>query len=448
MKKILFILLVLPFFARGQIITTVAGNGMTGYGGDNGLATSAKIGNTGFIAFDTNCNYYFTENNNTIRKVSPAGIITTIAGCGLQGFSGDSGIATSARFNGPTSIAIDFSGNIYISDFYNNRIRKINIVTGIITTFAGNGIGGYNGDTLTATLASLWSPAGIGFDKKGNLYISDYGNSRIRKVDTFGIMTTIAGNGTVGYSGDNGQAISAILNSPYGLHFDTLSNLFFADGNRVRKINMVTGIITTVAGNGGQGFAGDLGQADSAELFKPLDVIVDAYGNLYISDLDNNRIRKVNTSGIISTIVGNGNTGFNGDSISANLATIYSPRGLALDKCGNLYISDNGNNRIRKVSFNPSCADTSCGPHVNIVSNIIANSDFSVYPNPVNRLLHIDNLATSTHYSISNMLGAVVLQGVLVRGSNSVNMEGLVPGVYVLELVNNEQRVVKKIVKE
>jgi sugar lactone lactonase YvrE len=302
------------------------------------------------VVVDTAGNLYIADKSNQrIRKVSTSGIITTVAGNGTWGYSGDGGAATSAMLADPSDVAVDSLGNLYINDWSNKRIRKVD-TSGIITTVAGNGIAGYAGDGGAATSAMLSNPFGVAVDAAGNLFIADSGNQRIRKVSTSGIITTVAGNGTYGYSGDGGAATSAMLSDPYGVTVDAAGNLFIADsGNqRIRKVS-TSGIITTVAGNGTAGYAGDGGAATSGLLSGPQDVAVDSAGNLYIADTFNSVIRKVSTSGIITTVAGNGTAGYAGDGGAAILAQLYRPFGLAADSSGNLYIADSYNYRIRKV---------------------------------------------------------------------------------------------------
>jgi sugar lactone lactonase YvrE len=228
--------------------------------------------------------------------IIPLGHIASQAGNGVLGYSGDGGPAASAEFSSPTGVAVDSSGNLYIVDADNNRIRKVTASTGIITTVAGNGTAGYSGDGGAATSAELDTPFGVAVDASGNLYIVDVNNDRIRKVTaSTGIITTVAGNGTWGYSGDGGTATSAELFSPFGVAVDASGNLYIADSgnNRIRKVTASTGIITTVAGNGTAGSTGDGGAASSAELSYPTGVVVDSLGNFYIADYNNNKVRTV-----------------------------------------------------------------------------------------------------------------------------------------------------------
>ncbi|MGO9094120.1 MAG: hypothetical protein ACLQGV_02765 [Bryobacteraceae bacterium] len=338
--------------AATGIITTVAGNGTYGFSGDGGQAASAELSEPAAVAVDGSGNIYIADNYQRIRKVAaPTGIITTVAGNGSGGYSGDGGPATSAQLSGPTGVAVDAAGNIYIADYWNQRIRKVTVATGIITTAAGNGTQGYSGDGGPATSAQLNYPWGVSVDAGGDLYISDQYNGRIRKVAATGTITTVAGGGGA-YPGDGGLATSASLSSPLGAAMDGSGNLYIADdGNcRIRRVAAATGIITTAAGNGGN-FSGDGGPATSAQLWMPFGMAVDGSGNLYIPDLYNRRVRKVAAAtGIITTVAGNGSYGYSGDggpATSAQLSAVYS---VAVDGAGNLYIGDNDNQRIRKVA--------------------------------------------------------------------------------------------------
>jgi len=332
------------------IITTIACNGTSGFTGDGGPATAASCVPYR-VARDSAGNLYVADGSSKrIRKVSAAGIITTVAGRGTGQSSGDGGPATLAELIQPLGVAVDPAGNVYIADEGCNRIRKVN-TAGIISTIVGNGKQGFNGDGGPATSASLYEPSGVAVDPAGNVYIADAGNLRIRKVDTAGTITTIAGNGKEGFSGDGGPAPSAELTFPVEVAVDPAGNVYIADegSNRIRKVN-TAGTISTIAGNGKDGFNGDGGPATSASLNDPRGVAVDPTGNVYITDRGNNRIRKVNTAGIISTIAGNDTQGFSGDGGPATSASLNKPREVAVDLAGNVYISDAGNFRIRKVS--------------------------------------------------------------------------------------------------
>jgi len=344
----------LPPSALPQVITTVAGGGWV-FRGNGGLATSAPLGRVGAIGTDAAGNVYAAANNDKIVvKVSPAGTLTVVAGNGIGAFSGDGGPATSASLANTAGVAVDAAGNLYLADSTSNRVRKVS-PSGIITTVAGNGTQGFSGDGGPATSASLYWPLGVAVDVSGNLYIADSGSHRIRKVSPSGTITTVAGNGTPAFSGDGGQARSASLYTPTGVAVDAAGNLYIGEfGNhRARKVS-ADGVITTVAG-GGYAQLGDGGPATSASL-TPSDVAVDAAGNLYIAQSTANRVRKVSPSGIITTVAGDGfadrylNGRYTGDGGPATNASLYSPYGVAVVAAGDLFISDSGNRRIRKVN--------------------------------------------------------------------------------------------------
>ena len=331
-------------------ITTIVGTGVGGFSGDGGAATAAQLNSPSGVALDGAGNLYIVDqSNHRIRKVDSTGTITTIAGTGLYGFSGDGGAATAAQLGFPYGVAVDGADNLYIADRSNQRIRKVDSA-GTITTIAGTGEGGFSGDGGPATVAELSSPYGVAVDGAGNLYIVDWFNQRIRKVDSAGTITTIAGTDLYGFSGDGGAATAAQLDSPIGVAVDGAGNLYIADtsNHRIRKVDS-TGTITTIAGTGERGFSGDGGAATTAQLDSPYGVAVDGAGNLYIVDQRNHRIRKVDSTGTITTIVGTGVRGFGGDGGAATAAQLDFPYGVAVDGAGNLYIADRSNHRIRKV---------------------------------------------------------------------------------------------------
>ncbi|HXB12827.1 MAG TPA: T9SS type A sorting domain-containing protein [Bacteroidia bacterium] len=283
-------------------------------------------------------------------SIIKAQIISTVAGKAGFGYNGDNIAATSAELNQPQSVAVDAAGNIYIGDYDNYRIRKVN-TSGIISTIAGNGSSGYFGDGGPATNAEINQTSGVALDATGNVYIADQYNHRVRIVSPGGIINTFAGTGTFGFSGDGSNATAAELGDPSGVAVDAAGNVYIADysKNRIRMVN-TSGIISTVAGNGGNGYNGDGISATTAELSGPTGVAVDSHGNIFISDVFNQRVRKVNASGIISTVAGTGTAGYNGDGINATSAFINSPYGLAVDPAGNLYIGDYNNVRLRMVN--------------------------------------------------------------------------------------------------
>jgi len=339
-------------FAQTGIITTSAGNGIPGFSGDGGPATLAQLDSPTGVAVDSAGNLYIPDSvNNRVRMVTAAGVISTVAGNGSFGFGGDGGPATSAQLNFPSGVAVDSLGNIYFSDSANYRVRKVT-PAGIISTVAGNGTAGFSGDGGPARSAQLDTPIGVAVDSAGNLYIADYYNYRIRRVTPSGIISTVAGNGIPGFSGDGGPAAAAQLGSAPGVAVDTAGNLYITDSSnaRIRKVT-AAGVISTVAGDGTVGFAGDGGPATAAKLNGSTGVAVDSIGNLYIADRRNYRIRKVTPAGVISTVAGNGTVGFSGDGGPATAAQFNFPTAVAVDPAANLYIADPLGYRIRKITF-------------------------------------------------------------------------------------------------
>ena len=469
------------------IIHTIAGNHTNGYSGDGGPATAAQMGNPQAVAVDGNGNVYIGETSQHVRKVDPNGIITTIAGNGMngnagdggpatsaavgfvegllfnsgllyisnassiwsldlgsdlihliantsigQGFGGDGGLATAAFFNFPLGMALDHQGNLFVADSENNRIREIAADSQIVTTIAG----GYVGDGMQARQASLdlqSQGAHISFDRTGSLYIADGAGGRVRKVSPNGIITTVAGNGTLGYSGDGGPATSAQLSSPGAVGVDSVGNVFIADfANGVRKVD-TNGTISTLHPNGlpffggpflfepgaglaidasdnifvsdgltvvwkidpsnnativagtyfGFGFGGDGGPATQALLLLPAGIAVDANGNLYIADWLNNRVRRVDPFGVITTVAGNGVQGFSGDGGPATAASLSLPTDVAVDPAGNLYIADWINFRIRVVDLSGTIQTLVGAPTFGYNGDHLPANQTSVFPGSV-----------------------------------------------------------------
>ena len=333
-------------------INGLAGTGTSGATGDGGPATAAQLNQPEDAVTDASGNTYIGDDRNCeVRKVSPSGTITRFAGTGTCGFTGNGGPATSAGLSDANGVAVDASGNVYIADSLNNEVRVVS-PSGIITAFAGNGTPGYL-DHGPATAAELNFPWGVRVDRSGNVFISDRGNHVVREVNTSGIINTVAGNGTAGYTGDHGPATAAQLSSPAGMSVDASGNLFIADeGNRsIREVN-TSGTITTVAGNGTSGTSGDGGPATSAELSDPYGVVEDNMGNLYIADCGGNSVREVSAAtGNISTYAGtSGILGDTGNGGPASAALLNCPSQVSLDLSGNLLITDYHDNTVRQVT--------------------------------------------------------------------------------------------------
>ena len=343
--------------ARGQVIITVAGGGGNGLG-DNGPATQADLSQPTAAAADAAGNIYIADyQGHRIRKVNTSAIITTIAGNGTLGSSGDNGPAASALIGNPWGIAVDSSGNVYFSDRINQRVRKIT-PAGTITTVAGTGTSGFSGEGGQATSASLFNPTGLAVDSSGNLYIADTNNNRIRKVNTAGVITTVAGNGLPNVSG-NGPATSTSISSPNAVAIDSSGNLYLTEGHRVRMVN-TSGTMLIIAGTGTPSFSGDGGPALSATLSGPSGVAVDSAGNVYVSDTGNDRVRKISTGGIITTFAGGGSV--QGDGGPASNARFGLTQEISFDPAGNLYVADSTFNRIRRISAGSSAAALSSTP--------------------------------------------------------------------------------------
>jgi type IX secretion system substrate protein len=437
-----------------DVITTYAG--MVGsflyrYTGDGGPATAALMDNPSDITIDKYGNLFIADfQNNVIRKVDTFGIITTIAGTGYGAgsagsgaYSGDDGPATDAKLNGPYAMAFDPSGNLIFADGYNHIVRKIS-TTGYITRFAGNGIASYGGDGGPATDAKLNNPVGIAIDKVGNVYIADDHNNVIRKVDTAGVITTVAGNTTAGYTGDGGLATAAELNLPIGLAIDSAGNLFVAEENNstIRKVNKA-GIISTYVGTGTKGHTGDGGPSTAARIDSAQRIVFDDSDNLYISDGRNNVVRKVNTAGIISTVAGNGFAAdsticfFDGEDSVALKAVMCTVQGVAFDQYHRMYICDRGNDVIRRV-----------GPPVAIVvdhtgvKNLTGSPStvLSVYPNPARSGIFMATLTSATNEEakvvVTNMLGQSVYSATSTTNKQLIISLHEPPGIYLLTVTS------------
>ncbi len=385
MKTILVFALALRVcLAQGGIINTIAGSGVEGFLGDGGPASAARLGLPTTVVADRAGNVYIADEfNNRVRKVAPDGTISTFAGTGILGFSGDGGSADKAKLYLPNDLALDSAGNLYIADQGNDAIRKVN-PSGVISTVAGAQVGIIPNGTSRLNAADS-----VALDAAGNIYTA--GANFILKVDTSGAVTLFAG-GVLGFSGDGGPAKSAAVRSPTGIVVDPSGNLYFSDtgNNRIRKIDK-NGIITTVAGIGTAGFLGDGGPATQAQIKlagAPMaGLALDSAGNLYVADWGNNRIRMINTAGVITTVAGGGGIQVQrdnpwGDGKPATMANLLQPRGVFVDSVGNLYIADTGHSQVRKVTagsgvVTPTPPSISAGGVINAASlaaGIAANS--------------------------------------------------------------------------
>lgn len=380
-------ILLLPALAQAQgVIKTVAGNGSTAFSGAKVSALNGQLNGPSGVWVDSAGNLYIADQSNfAIRKVDQSGTMTTIGGCGpditcLESgpFLGGAAIKTSVN---PYDIVVDKAGNVYITDGSRNAIEKVD-ASGTITAIAGNVPAKPDlGDGGPANQASLSTPVGLDIDSAGNIYVADLANNRIRKISASGIITTVAGSNGMGYAGDGGKATSAMLNNPHGVAVDKVGNVYIADTNNfvVRKVD-TSGIITTVAGIAGQvsiiGPAPEGVPATTVPLVSPWAVTCDSAGNLYITEWLGYRIRKVDSKGIITTVAGNGTYGFSGDGQTATTAELKAPEGIRFDASGNLYIADNQNNRVREVST------PHAGPMVNS-AGVVNNASFAPGNNPV-----------------------------------------------------------------
>jgi len=443
--------------AQTNYLTTVCGTSWGGYNGDGIPAVEANLYAPEGICLDSLKNIYIADpGNNRVRKVTKStGLITTIAGNGISGFSGDDSLATNAQLYDPEAVVIDNAGNVYIADAGNNRIRKVSAATGIITTIAGSGptgVGtGANGDYGPAINARIANPSGLCLDKSGNIYIADYGNNKIRRVDaSTGIITTVAGKGGnpgytggfIGYSGDGGPATDAVFSGPVQVFADNYNNLFICDqwNHAVRKVDAATGIITTVVGDGTgiAGYFGDGGSATNAQLNQPCGVYVDQQENIYIADYWNGSIRKVDVTGTITTIAGTGTRGYSDDGQPAT-ATGLKCANVFLDQQGTVYIADMDNNRIKKM-YNPASVVSVGTPEKQEI--------LSAYPNPMRDELTIVNAAES-EVEIFNVTGQLSFNKLCKTDKETINVSNLVPGAYVVQITDKDGTVQNmRVVKE
>ena len=434
--------------AQTNFIKTIAGNDTQGYSGDNGPATNCELYLPENMCIDRWNNIYIADGgNNRIRKIDPStGIIATVAGIDTLGFSGDNGLAINATLNIPEGIFCDANGNIYFADANNNRVREITVSTGIITTVAGSGaVGGTagsdSGDNGPATNATLDQPSGICLDKFGNMYIADYTNNKVRRVDAgTGVIKTFAGTGIVGYSGDNGPATNATFNYPIAVYADSSGNVFIADQYNavIRKVAISTSVITTFAGNGISGYSGDSGLAINAEFIEPAGLYIDKQNNVFVADLGSGTVRRIDAvTNIITTVAGNGTQGFSGDNGPAQDAEMICSD-MYLDTSGNMYIADYQNNRIREVYDTAGLIEASPQPSP-------GERGLSVFPNPASTQLTISARDNITDVAICNLVGQVVYEQEYNARKVFVNVAELPCGMYLLKI---NGVVARKFVKE
>lgn len=432
MKKyyVLLLFMICTYLVQGQIITTIAGTGSSGFSGDGEIATSARLNLPFNITFDKSDNIYIADTyNNSIRKIdSETGIISTIIG------TADKKLVSELKT--PTGLTFDNYQNLYIADLANLRIRKVNLETGSRMTLVGQ-----RSETEAPNInASLGGPFNVVFDKIGNLYISINGDSKVSKVDfSTGKISTVAGTGVAGFSGDGVLAKESQLSNPTGLALDGKGNLFISDsGNeRIRKVDLSTGIISTVAGTGVTGFSGDGFEATKTQLSNPLGLAIDKQGDLYVVDRGNNRVRKINMStGIITTIAGTGEEGYSGDGDLARNAKLSNPTGLAFNNQGDLFVVDRGNNRIRKISGLTSNAE-----ELELASSLL------VYPNPSTDKITIE-LKNNLELKSATLFDIRGKQVKVQMIDKTLNVSRLPRGIYVLRLETSKGAFEQKVVLE
>ncbi len=431
---------------HAQVIITVSGITTEGYEGDGGLASHCQMHWPEAIALNDSNNIFIADaDNNVIREIDGSGKIRTVVGSGFEsgtgegGYGGDGGPASAARLNYPSGVAFDPAGNMYIADRRNSRIRMVN-PAGVISTFAGNGTVGYTGDGAAASAAQLDSPTRVACDPSGNVYIADAGNNVIRMVTAAtGNIATIAGNGTAGFGGDGGAATMGILNGAQDMAIDPTGIIYIADykNSRIRKVDL-TGNISTFAGIAYPGYSGDSGMATNANLFEPTGIATDAAGNVYFSDFANARIRKIDAvTNIITTFAGDGIQGYGGDNGPAKAAKIYFPQGLAINSAGGVYICDKGNNRLRYASTTLATpATTASFVGLNVFPN----------PGDGQFTLHISSASDEkVQLILNNLAGQKVKEISANTNQNTILDLNEPPGVYFISAVTAHGTVNSKV---
>lgn len=434
-------------WAQTNTIVTIAGTGTGSFSGDGGQATDATLYVPTSVCVGNLGDIYFSDGvNQRVRKIDVTGIVTTIAGNGIAGYNGDNLPATNAKLNAVCDIWPDSNNNIYIADALNNRIRKVTISSGLITTVAGTGAIGSSGDGGLATNAALSGPTGVCLDNTGNIYIADYDNNKVRKVDAAtGTISTIAGNGVAGYNGDGIPATNAEIHGAIQVAVDRDGNVLICDqwNHRVRRVNKNTGIITTIAGTGIQGYSGNDSAATTAKLNQPSGLFVDKDNNIYVAEYGNGTIRKIDgATGVISLIAGTGTRGYSGDGGPATSAKLRCAD-VYLDTFGTTYIADYENNRIRMV-YNPKLATPE-----------IAESGYvKVYPSPAGDVITVDYKledGVDGDFALTDMAGRTLIAKNLpaYNCSATVNITSLSPGLYTYKVLQKNMLISSgKIIKQ
>jgi len=448
MKLINLLFLLLPLSVNGQVISTYAGTGVAGGSGDGGLATNATLAFPVGVSFDNRGNILICEEDG-IRDVNiNTGIISTIAGCDTATSTGNGRPATDAQLVSPYFVYSDTVGNLYVTDYWTSTVRKIDISTNWISDYAGNNIEGYSGDGGPATSAKLDGPFGVCIDATRHaIFFSDEFNYRVRKVDmSTNIITTFAGTGIEGYSGDGGLATNARFSRVIGLQIDKSGNLYIGDwdNGRIRKIDATTNIVSTIAGNGVVGYSGDGGAATDAMISKASAMCFDKCGNLYFADEDSSIIRRIDVAtNIITTVAGNGFAGDTGIGGAATSASLNHPNGVCIDTSGNLYISDYYNHMVYKVTI-PTTCDLALDADL-----ISKESDISIYPNPIDNILNLTSKNKISEVTIDNLIGQQVYDQVFDAEKAEINVSAFPPGIYFVQVTDGTGNVfVRKVQKE
>lgn len=427
---------------HAQIITTIIGNGSSTSTGDGGVAVNATCWDPKSVTVDQNGNVYFTAlqtDDDRVRKITAAtNIVNTVAGTGVEGFSGDGGPSSLAMLNDPRSVDVDAAGNVYIADESNNRIRKIDVTTGYISTIAGTGVAASNGDGGPALSAAV-RPFSIAVDNAGNVFFHDYLANSIRKIDAAtNTISRVVGDGTgvAGFSGDGGPATLAKISLGFAgicvnRNTDDIFMIDVGNTSRIRKVTAATGIITTIAGNGSNGLSGDGGDPLNAQFDMSFGGLrLDAANNLFIADWGNNCIRKIDFSqNKVFRVAGTGLQSSTGDGGDPLLATFEGPQGLAFDPSGNLLIADENANRIRKITFSATS-----------VEDIPENFEAKLYPNPNNGSFMLEFKDDATRdIEITDATGRLLVSEHSVGRQKNFHFNDAADGIYFLHIKQNGQ---------